>query len=84
MLKLYELWTNTGDWDGIVTEYVIAESKEEAEKKSDYYQRFKARHKHDYFCEEVPTEDILWCLLRDREEAQKYKVTFTIEKKEEE
>lgn len=84
MLKLYELWTNTGDWNGVTTEYVVAESKEEAEKKCDFYQRFKENHRGDAFCKEVPAEDVLWNLLHDREEAQKYKVTFTIEKKEEE
>lgn len=38
MMKIYELWTNDGDWGGCYTEFIIAESEAGAIAKSRFYQ----------------------------------------------
>ena len=68
MLKLYELWTNTGDWDGIVTEYVIAESKEEA---ISLVSEFIDNDVDDYVIEETMTEEPLIVKTFEEDEEEK-------------
>ena len=79
MLKLYEIYTNDGDWGGCHSDYIIAENEEEAKEKSDWYQRHKNDKHVDCYCWEKTGDDILRNLL-----SYKYdnKYTMTIEIKE--
>ena len=37
MFKLYKIWYNSGNWDGIQERYYIAESEEEVKNNSEFY-----------------------------------------------
>lgn len=58
MLKIYNLWGNSGDWNRIHHCYVIAESKEEAIEKCDSYKNWISIG-WDHFCKELDGNDIL-------------------------
>lgn len=44
MIKLYKIWYNSGNWDGIQERYYIAESEEEVKNNSEFYKK----HQYDY------------------------------------
>lgn len=80
MLKLYDFYTNNGDWGGISHEYAVAESLEEAEKKCYHSVERGKEHGVDYSVNEMTGYDVLRNFVFG-EEAKKYNVTFTIEEK---
>lgn len=80
MLKLYDFFTNNGDWGGISHEYAIAESLEEAEKKCHYSVERGKQYGVDYSVKEMTGYDVLRNFVFGKE-AEKYNVTFIIEEK---
>ena len=78
MLKLYEFWTNNGDWGGYHSEYVVAENEEEVWKKCPYAAG-RVENGCDYFIRELTPEDVLKHFIWDK--AKCYKVNFAIEEK---
>lgn len=80
MLKLYDFFTNNGDWGGCHHEYAVAESLKEAEKKCPYSVERGKQRGVDYFVNEMTGYDVLRNFVFS-EEAKKYNVTFIIEEK---
>lgn len=78
MLKLYQFWTNNGDWGGCQNEYAIAETEDEVWKKCPNAAG-RVEEGYDFFIKELTPYDILRHFVWN--EAEKYNITFTIEEK---
>lgn len=79
-MKLFNIWTNDGNWGGVYSTFVIADSKESALEK-DSYVKSRIADGCDYFISEVSAEKLTHYLLKDSQEEQKYIINFTIEEK---
>ena len=81
MLKIYKMSTNDGRWNGLMTDFVIASSKEEAIKKNQFY-RDRRDSGCDHWIEEMTGQDLMFYLLRYNDDCSKYNFKFTITEKE--
>lgn len=80
-MKIYKLTTNTGDWNGIHTEYVLAESKEEAIAKNEWY-RTAPPERYDHWIGEIDGNRLLQYLLSCNDpDRNEYTMDIIIRKK---
>ena len=81
MLKLFEILTNNGNWNGCNHEWVVAKTKEEALEKS-RYSKNRIKNGCDYVITDHTGDSLLETLLLNNYEEGKYDVTLTITEKE--
>lgn len=81
MLKLFEILTNDGGWNGCNHEWVVAKTKEEALEKS-RYSKNRIKCGCDYVITDHTGDSLLETLLLSNYEKGKYDVTLTITEKE--
>ena len=81
MLKVYQMTTNDGGWNGRITDFVIANSKEEAIEKNQFY-----KDRRDLGCDhcikEMTGQELISYLLGYHNDCSKYNIELTITEKE--
>ena len=81
MLKVYKMTTNDGGWNGRITDFVIANSKEEAIEKNQFY-KDRRDSGCDHYIKEMTGEELISYLVRCSDDCSKYNVEITITEKE--
>lgn len=81
MLKVYKMSTNDGCWNGLITDFVIANSKDEAIKKNQFY-KDRRDSGCDHWIEEMTGQELISYLLHYRDDCSKYNIELTITEKE--
>ena len=81
MLKIYEMSTNDGYWNGRTTDFVIANSEEEAIEKNQFY-RDRRDSGCDHWIKEMTGQELISYLLRHNDDCSKYNIELTITEKE--
>lgn len=78
-MKLFEFYVNNGDWCGYKTFYTIANSTEEAIKKTPEYQNYIDLG-YDHYVHEMTGEDLFKMLFSTQynKYSQKYTFNYTI------
>lgn len=81
MLKIYKMSTNDGYWNGLITDFVIANNKEEAIEKNQFY-RDRRDSGCDHWIVEMTGQELISYLLKYNNDCSKYNVELTITEKE--
>lgn len=81
MLKIYKMTTNDGDWNGRITDFVIANNEEEAIEKNQFY-KDRRDLGCDHYIKEMTGEELISYLVRYSDDCSKYNVEITITEKE--
>lgn len=81
MLKIYQMTTNDGGWNGRITDFVIAHNEEEAIEKSQFYQD-RRDSGCDHWIKEMTGQELISYLLRYNNDCSKYNIELTITEKE--
>ena len=81
MMKIYKMSTNDGYWNGLITDFVIANSQEEAIEKNQFY-RDRRDSGCDHWIKEMTGQELIAYLLRSNDDCSKYNIELTITEKE--
>ena len=80
MLKIYKMTTNDGGWNGLITDFVIANSEEEAIEKNQFY-KDRRDLGCDHWIKEMTGQELISYLLGYSDDCSKYNVEITITEK---
>lgn len=80
-MKLYKMSTNDGCWNGLITDFVIANSQEEAIEKNEFF-RNRMNSGCDCWITEMNGGALLGELLHYNDDFLKYTMEFTITERE--